>query len=174
MTVEANLTVKQLLSLLNAWGVDYKRYQHPPLDTCHEADALQLQRSGTRLKNLFLKDNYGRRHFLLLTVPEKRVDLKAMSKQLAVSRLGFASEQRLFKYLQVKPGCVSLLALINDTQNQVELLMDDDIANSMNFQCHPLINTQTLVLSKSGVKKVLQQTGHRWQNVDVPTLDMVE
>ncbi|PWK54281.1 prolyl-tRNA synthetase associated domain-containing protein [Pleionea mediterranea] len=163
--------VEQLTSLLKAWGVDYKRYQHPPLDTCDEADALQLQRSGTRLKNLFLKDNYGRRHFLLLTTPEKRVDLKLLSKQMSIARLGFASERRLLKYLKVKPGCVSLLALINDEQQQVELLLDNDIVDSEYFQCHPLINTETYVLSHHNIDKFLANTGHTVKSVLVPEIN---
>ncbi|WP_037028292.1 prolyl-tRNA synthetase associated domain-containing protein [Psychromonas aquimarina] len=155
--ITAKASLDTLLIQLNIRPVCY---EHPPLATCDEADKLNLQRQGTRLKNLFLRDNYGRRHFLLLTTPEKKVDLKQLSKQMSISRLGFASAERLDKYLRVTPGSVSLLALINDSENRVELLMDDDIWRQQAFQCHPLVNTETYVLTKSESVEFLKATGH--------------
>ena len=95
-------------------NIQCEKISHPVLHTALEADRLLLERPGTRLKNLFLRDNYGKRHFLLITSPNKQVDLKALSKAQGLSRLGFASNERLAKYLGVKPGCVSMLALLND------------------------------------------------------------
>src|SRR5690554_4274639 len=96
-----------LMNQLSRWQITPPMIEHPPLYTCHDADHLLLERPGTRLKNLFLRDNYGRRHALLLTKPDKQVDLKALSKQLAWSRIGFASAERLQRYLGVEPGHVS-------------------------------------------------------------------
>ncbi|WP_341502991.1 prolyl-tRNA synthetase associated domain-containing protein [Gallaecimonas sp. GXIMD4217] len=155
-------------SLLERLGIPYKRYEHQPLHDCLEADRLGLQRSGTRLKNLFLRDNYGRRHFLLLTRHDKAVDLKALSRQLGISRLGFASNERLEKYLGVKPGSVSLLALVNDSARQVELWLDEEIWQAEEFQCHPLVNTVTLVLPKSGLLRFCEHLGHKPLVLEVP------
>ena len=156
-----NINAKAALdALLSNLCINPICYQHPPLATCDDADKLNLQRQGARIKNLFLRDNYGRRHFLLLTTPEKKVDLKQLSKQLSISRLGFASAERLHKYLRVTPGSVSLLALINDTEHKVELLMDDDIWQQRAFQCHPLLNTETYVLTKAQCINFLKATGH--------------
>jgi len=153
----AKASLDALLTKLNIYPL---HYQHPALVTCDAADRLNLQREGARIKNLFLRDNPGRRHFLLLTKPDKQIDLKQLSKQLAVSRLGFASSERLYKYLGVKPGSVSLLALNNDSELDVELLIDDDIWQQGAFQCHPLINTETYVLTKVQSMTFLQATAH--------------
>ena len=110
-------------------AIDYQVFEHPPLHTCQDADRLALKRPGTRLKHLFLRDNYGRQHFLLVTRPDKAVDLKQLSRQFALSRLGFASAERLQRYLGIAPGCVSLLALINDTEKKVGLWLDEEIYN---------------------------------------------
>ncbi|WP_196139079.1 prolyl-tRNA synthetase associated domain-containing protein [Aliikangiella sp. G2MR2-5] len=151
--------------------IAYSSFDHPPLHDSKEADRLAIHRPGTRLKNLFLRDNYGRRHFLLLVPPEKSVDLKQLSKQLKVSRLGFASAERLDRYLEVKPGSVSLLALLNDKDNCVELLIDNECWCGEAFQCHPLINTATLVLSKKSVQTFVGLTGHSITVIDVPLLN---
>lgn len=164
------MTLEQLNRTLDELGIKYLRYTHPPLHTSDEADRLGLQRKGQRLKNLFLKDNYGRRHFLLLVAPEKQVDLKTLSRQMQVARLGFASQRRLEKYLKVKPGCVSLLALLNDSECQVELWVDESVAASESFQCHPMVNTETYVLNKNDVDQFLQYTGHQWQTITVPSV----
>ncbi|MCO7223135.1 prolyl-tRNA synthetase associated domain-containing protein [Pleionea sp. CnH1-48] len=156
------------MSFLRHHELPFEYYEHPPLATCQDADKLNLERSGARLKNLFLRDNYGRRHFLLITSPEKKVDLKALSRQLSISRIGFASAERLHKYLGIQPGCVSLLALFNDQESAVEFWIDRDIWQADAYQCHPLVNTATVVLGKEDVLKFLQLTGHDYQLVDVP------
>jgi len=161
MNTKASLDV-----LLAELSIEPLRYQHPALATCDAADKLNLQREGARIKNLFLRDNPGRRHFLLLTTPDKQVDLKLLSKQLTVSRLGFASAERLNKYLGVMPGSVSLLALNNDRECHVELLIDDDIWQQEAFQCHPLINTETYVLTKAQSHLFLESTGHDVRVID--------
>ncbi len=155
-----SMTPQALKTLLTQLGVGFDSYQHPPLHTCDDADQLMVDRPGTRLKNLFLRDNYGRRHFLLLTRHDRNLDLKRLTRDLGVSRLGFASGERLNKYLGVNPGSVSLLALINDTERQVELLVDQAIWNGQQFHCHPLINTETLVIDKDHLLKFLEYTGH--------------
>ncbi len=166
--ISAKASLDALLSQLNISPVCY---EHPPLATCYEADKLKLQRQGARIKNLFLRDNYGRRHFLLLTTPEKKIDLKQLSKLLSISRLGFASAERLDKYLKVTPGSVSLLALINDSEQQVELLMDEAIWQQDAFQCHPLINTETYVLTKLQSIQFLQAAGHEARVVSLVLFD---
>ncbi|CCQ11461.1 FIG042921: similarity to aminoacyl-tRNA editing enzymes YbaK, ProX [Pseudoalteromonas luteoviolacea B = ATCC 29581] len=140
-------------------SITYEQYEHPPLTTCFDADHLKLVRSGARLKNLFLRDNYGRVHALLLTTPERRVDLKALSKQLGLSRLGFASNERLEKYLGVKPGCVSALALINDSSQHVRLWIDEALWQQTHWQCHPFDNRYTWVLAKHDLIQFWQTLG---------------
>jgi len=156
--------------LFNELAIPYQQIEHPPLPTCYEAERLELERPGTRLKHLFLRDNYGRRHFLLVTAHDQAVDLKCLSRQMAISRLGFASAKRLGRYLDVDPGCISLLALINDRAKAVELWVDQAIWENARFLCHPLINTASWVLPKSSVMHFLEHTGHRPKVIPVPKL----
>ena len=146
------------------------KYQHPPLHTCQDADEINLNRTGVRIKNLFLRDNYGKRHFLLLVPSDYQVDLKALSKQRQLSRLGFASSQRLAKYLGVKPGCVSALAVFNDTEQVVTVWIESSLWQAEQFQCHPFFNDQTWVLNKADLERFFEYTGHTPQVIDVPCL----
>ena len=157
-----------IMTQLASWQIRPPLIEHPPLFTCDEADRLLLDRPGTRLKNLFLRDNYGRRHALLLTPPSKQVDLKALSIQLGWSRLGFASADRLQRYLGVAPGHVSVLALVNDTEQAVELWLDNDLREADDFHCHPLRNTATVLLSNADLTRFTEHTGHPPQWIDVP------
>ncbi|MBD1580764.1 prolyl-tRNA synthetase associated domain-containing protein [Pseudoalteromonas sp. S16_S37] len=167
MSESSTLRLERVLQQLDIKAL---QYEHPPLHTCDEADKLQLEREGTRIKNLFLRDNYGRRHLLLLLRAQLKVDLKALSSQQGVSRLGFASDARLEKYLHIKPGCVSALALINDTEQQVELWIDRGLWSAEQWQCHPLNNTKTWVLTKPQLQKFWQYTNHTPHVIDIPCL----
>lgn len=165
------MPTERLEQLLNDININYTQYSHPPLFTCEDADRFFVKRAGLRLKNLFLRDNYGRRHFLLLTRHDKSVDLKQLSKNLGISRIGFASTERLEKYLKVKSGCVSLLALMNDSDNAVEFWIDEEIWQQHDsFLAHPLVNTETLVLSKAEIQRFVEHTGHSITPVFVPGL----
>lgn len=146
------------------------KYEHLPLQTCQDADMLNLKREGARIKNLFLRDNYGKRHFLLLVPADYQVDLKALSKQQQLSRLGFASSQRLEKYLGVKPGCVSALAVFNDVEHAVQVWIESSLWQAEQFQCHPFFNDKTWVLNKADLLRFFEHTGHAPQVIDVPCL----
>lgn len=157
-----------LESLLASLGIDYHEYHHPPLHDCSEADRLALDRDGQRTKNLFLRDNYGRRHFVLVTRHDKQVDLKALSRQMQLSRLGFASPERLLRYLGIAPGRVSLLALINDPEQQVELWIDQEIWQGEGLHCHPMDNTKTWVLMPKDIESLLNHWGRPLTLLPVP------
>ncbi len=162
------MTLQHLLASLN---IDYHAYEHPPLHDCSEADRLALARDGQRTKNLFLRDNYGKRHFVLVTTPEKQVDLKALSRQMGVSRLGFASAERLQRYLGIQPGRVSLLALVNDPEQAVTLWIDEAIWNDKGLHCHPLDNTRTWVLMPEDIQTLLAHWGRPLTLLAIPELD---
>ncbi|MEM0514187.1 prolyl-tRNA synthetase associated domain-containing protein [Pseudoalteromonas sp. YIC-827] len=164
-------SIEALAALLSQLNIDCEKVVHPPLATARAADEIALHRPGVRLKNLFLRDNYGRRHFLLITAHDALVDLKALSKAQQVSRLGFASDERLLRYLGVRPGCVSMLALMNDPEQEVELWLDAAIwddpqghfqGNNQDetlYHCHPFDNEQTWLMPKAGLNSLFKH----WQ-----------
>jgi Ala-tRNA(Pro) deacylase len=157
-----------LSQLLNQLGIRWQEYQHEALQTCNDAEALGLERAGRQLKNLFLRDNYGRVHILLLTRAELTVDLKTLAKTQGLSRLGFASSERLMQHLGVKPGCVSGLALFNNVERNVELWLDEGLLEHQQWQCHPFDNRFTWVLEQQDLMRFWQALGYQPQVVALP------
>lgn len=148
--------------------VGYQRYDHPAVFTCEEAERLVPDMPAAKTKNLFLRDRKGKRHFLVVVGYEKQVDLAALSKVLPCSRLSMGSPERLKARLGVEPGSVTILALANDANNEVELVFDQPIAEADAVRCHPLVNTATLLLKSPELKRFLEATGHQPTILDVP------
>ena len=149
--------------------ISYQRVDHPPVFTCEEARRLVPSISGAETKNLFLRDGKGKLHFLLSVPAEKNVDLKALSSALGISGLGFASPERLKKYLGLEPGAVTLLGAINDTSKEVKILIDRELWEADTILCHPLVNTSTVSIAKEQLERFFELTGHIPQILDVPT-----
>ena len=153
---------------LNTHDIAYKRHDHPAVYTVDEADRLVPELPGAKTKNLFLRDDKGKRHFLVLIPSDKRVNLKALKTVLGIKRISFGSPERLKKYLGIEPGAVSLLAVYNDAEHKVEVFMDQDLWAADTFLFHPLVNTSTLVINKADIERFLEATGHELNIVDVP------
>jgi Ala-tRNA(Pro) deacylase len=149
-----------LFTILADIGVSYERYDHAPVFTCDEAYAALPDSAAVQTKNIFLRDKRGRRHILLVTTCEKSVDLKKFADQADVDRLSFASPERMMKYLGVEPGSVTVLGLIHDTTNGVELYVDVDVWRTPSWRCHPLVNSATLILSRPDLERFFEHTGH--------------
>ena len=163
--------MSDIYSFLKRHGIAYERQDHPAVFTVAQARRLVPPLPGAKTKNLFLRDRKGERHFLVVVGYEKAVDLKAMSSVLGVSKLGFASPERLQRYLGVDPGAVSILGVVNDARGDVEVIVDRVLWQANAFQCHPLVNTSTLVISRADIKRFLDATGHQVRIVDVPGRD---
>ncbi len=129
---------------------------------------------GAPTKNLVLRDGKDKRHFLVVVGHEKKVDLKALRTILDADKLSFVSAESLKELLGVDPGSATLLGLITDTHASVEVIIDEDIWNAEAVQCHPMINTGTLVISHTGLEKFLQATGHVARVIVVPHKQSIE
>lgn len=151
---------EDLYRLLDELRISYQRVDHPPVFTCEEADRLVPPMEAARTKNLFLTDKKGRRHFLVVVGYEKRVDVKALSKAIEVPGMRLASDRRLMDHLGVEPGSVTLLAVMNDRERSVEVLLDEDIWCAASVRCHPLVNTATLAIAHADLERFLAATGH--------------
>ena len=157
-----------IYQFLASHSIPYDRVDHPAVYTCEQADKLVPPMPGADTKNLLVRDKKGRRHFLVVVSHEKTVDLKSLSTLLDVNGLSFASPERLMKYLGIEPGSVSLLAIINDTECAVEVIMDEKLWQADVLKCHPLVNTSTLAIRRTNIEKILTITGHRWRMLSVP------
>ena len=163
--------MEDIYRFLEQNAIAYERYDHPPVFTCKEAERLVPPMPGAKTKNIFVKDKKGRHHFLVVVECEKMVDLKSLSSLMGVKQLTMASPERLRRFLNVDPGSVTILAVLNDTAGEVEVVFDDAIWNAPSFRCHPLVNTSTLCISKEGIQQFLELTGHRVRVLDVPGKD---
>jgi Ala-tRNA(Pro) deacylase len=157
-----------IYAFLDQHHIPYTRQDHPPVYTTEQAERLVPPLSGVHTKNLFLRDKKGKRYFLLVVEAAKNINLKNLATQIETSRLSLASPPRLIEHLGIEPGAVSILALVNDRECNVEVLIDRGIWNTDAWHCHPLVNTATLVIPLSGIKAFLSATGHTCHLVDVP------
>ena len=157
-----------IYEFLDANNVSYERHDHQAVFTEEESKILSPELNGASTKNLFLRDKKGIRHFLVTVLEDKKVDLKALSYVLDSSRLSFASPERLKKHLGIEPGSVSLLALMKDSENNVEVFIDKEIWEDEAILCHPLVNTSTLVVPHKDMKSFLEKTGHGVRLIEVP------
>jgi len=151
---------QEFLIFLDTNGFIYQRVEHPAVFTCAEAEVHRPKVPAVSTKNLFLCDKKARRFFLVVTSCEKTVKLDALSPQLGVASLRFASEDNLQRILGVTRGAVTMMGLANDSGHLVELWIDAEIWQGDTFPSHPLVNTATLVISKSELERFFAITGH--------------
>lgn len=142
-------------------GVSYKRAVHsamPTIAACEEVEKLL----GTHIcKNLFLSNRQGTNFYLVLMPGDKKFQTKELSSQLGVARLSFADETKMEEFLDITPGSVSILGLMNDKNKRVRLIIDQDVLSYDNFACHPCLNTTSLRFStKDLVEKVIPALDH--------------
>ena len=159
-----NHNIYETLDQLN---ISYQNIDHPPVFTNDQARMLVPTEKGASAKNLFLRDRKGKRHFLIMLDDNKELDLINLAAQIGSSRLSFASKERLMTHLGIEPGSVSPLALINDTDHAVELWVDPTLIEQDFIQCHPLVNTSTLIISVSDLFRFFDKTGHKTNFISI-------
>jgi Ala-tRNA(Pro) deacylase len=145
MTVTA--PEQQVHEALHALGIPFTRYEHPPVATAEEADLYWADIEATHCKNLFLRNQKGTRHYLVILQHPKRADLRAVADQIGDGRLSFASPERLRTHLGLTPGSVSPFGLINDEGGKVHVVLDRTLRSATRISFHPNINTATLVVA---------------------------
>ncbi len=160
----------QVLHLLSQHQIPYQIFDHPPLFTCEDAQRLAPTMPGFGSKNLFLTDKSGA--FYLLMIPEhKRVDLKALAINLQCSKLSFGSEEALFRILSSTPGAVTILSLMFAQPGAIYTIVDQEIWDAPEVQCHPMDNSSTCVLSHQALEDFLKASGHKIAVLQLPRRD---
>lgn len=149
-----------IYTFLAQHGIPYTRVDHPPVYTVAEAQAKVPPLPGANLKNLFVRNKAGTRHWLVVVPYAKQVDLQGLAALLDEKRLSLASPDRLMQHLGVEPGAVSLLAVVNDTAGAVDVIVDEEIWQAETLKCHPLVNTSTLSLRREDIARLLALTHH--------------
>ncbi|MBV7274275.1 prolyl-tRNA synthetase associated domain-containing protein [Clostridiaceae bacterium UIB06] len=152
---------EKVFEKLNELNIKYEVVNHPAVFTIEEMDNLGITFQGDVCKNLFLRDEKGKRHFLVVLDKDKKADLKNIQKQLGSTRLSFASAERLDKYLKLQKGEVTPLGVINDINASVEVAFDNDLLGRTKLGVHPNDNTATVWISFEDLIKVVEQNGNK-------------
>ena len=147
--------------LLDSLGIAYERIDHPAADTMEVCAAIDQALGAMICKNLFLCNRQQTTFYLLMIPADKVFKTKDLSHQLGVARLSFANADHMAELLDITPGSVSLLGLMNDTQNRVQLLVDEEVLQDEWLGCHPCINTSSLKIATADIMdKYLKAVGH--------------
>jgi len=159
-----------IYAFLDAHHIIYQRFDHAAVYTCEQASALLPDIPGTPTKNLLLCDERKRKFYFVMAAEDKRIDLKQLGQQLGAGKgLRFAPPECLRQYLGVEAGAVTALAIINDVEVAVAVLVDRDLWQAESLHCHPLVNTSTLVITRPDLARVFELSGHPVQVIDLPT-----
>jgi Ala-tRNA(Pro) deacylase len=156
MTAEEVPVVERLRDL----GIAFERHEHPPVATVEQAAEHWAGIDAAHCKNLFLRNQKGDRHYLLILEHSKKADLRAVANQIGDGKLSFGSPERLLKHLGLTPGSVSPFGLIHDSTHSVRVVVDRDLQGAARLSFHPNINTATLVVSKDDFVRFLAACGN--------------
>lgn len=154
---------------LDALGVPFERVDHDPAMTMEDCADVDKLLCAMICKNLFLCNRQKTQFYLLLIPGDKHFLTKELSGQLGVSRLSFADAEHMLRYLDITPGSVSVMGLMNDQGNNVQLLIDRDVVKAEWFACHPCINTSSIRFSMNDfLNKIIPGLKHEPVYVDLP------
>ncbi len=158
--------IDKVLQKLEDMEIKYEMTEHETVYTIEDMHRIGICEMGEVAKNLFLRDEKGRRYFLVIMTGSKTADLKALREKLGV-RLSFAQEDKLMVYLGLTKGSVSPFGVINDADAFVEVIFDRDLSKCDRLGFHPNDNTATLWISYSDIEKVIKQNGNKMQLITI-------
>lgn len=145
----------RVYDFLDALGIVYGRLDHEPAMTMAVCAEIDVALQATICKNLFLCNRQETDFYLLMMPDNKKFKTKDLSAQLGVARLSFGKESYMERFLDVTPGSVSVMGLMNDKENRVRLLLDEDVLKSEYVGFHPCINTSSLRVSVKDFAEIL-------------------
>lgn len=141
----------RVYDLLDHLGITYVRVDHEHAETMEACSAIDTALDVLMCKNLFLCNRQKTNFYLLMMPGDKPFKTKELSSQIGSARLSFASAEDMEKYLDIRPGAVSVMGLMNDHDNQVQLLVDEDVLKGEYLGCHPCVNTSSLKVKTKDV-----------------------
>ena len=157
----------RVYDLLDKLGMEYYRTDHEPATTMEVCNDIDKILDTLICKNLFLCNRQKTNFYMLMMPGDKPFKTKDLSKQINSARLSFADESYMEEFLDITPGSVSIMGLMNDTDNHVQLLMDKEVLEGETLGCHPCINTSSLKIRTEDILNIfLKHTGHTWTTVD--------
>ena len=151
----------RVYDLLDELHIDFQRIDHEVAMTMEACEEIDKALHATICKNLFLCNRQETAFYLLMMPGDKKFKTKELSKQLGVARLSFARESFMEELLDITPGSVSVIGLMNDRNKKVQLVMDEDVLKGEYIGCHPCINTSSLrIRTEDMLKIIIPAMGH--------------
>lgn len=141
-------------------GIPYETYEHDKVFTVEEAKATTSHIKAQHCKNLFLRNRKGNEHYLIIMPEDEPFDLELFRTRHYVTKPSFASKDRLFRYLGVEPGSVSVFGLLFDLDREVEVFISPEFDRNGRISFHPNSNDETLVLQYSDIEKFVKELGY--------------
>ena len=155
--------------LLDSLNVPYQRIDHEEANTMEACAAIDEALKATICKNLLLCNRQCTAFYLLMIPGGKHFKTSVFSNLIGSSRLSFADPKYMEEFLDITPGSVSVLGLMNDKENRVQLVIDEDVRRGEFFGCHPCINTSSLrIATKDLMEKIIPAMGHEPIFVELP------
>ena len=159
----------KVYDMLDSLGIEYLRTDHEEANTMEACNAIDEVLGVIMCKNLFLCNRQETDFYLLMMPGDKPFKTKDLSKQINSARLSFGKPEFMEEFLDIKPGAVSIMGLMNDTGKRVRLLIDKPVLESEFTGCHPCVNTSSLkIKTRDLLEKFLPATGHEFTMVDLP------
>ena len=154
----------KVYSALDAMGIVYTSHEHPPIFTGDEAAEHWKDVPGVGIKNLFLRNKKGDRHYLVILAVDKQADLRQLVKVIGDDRLSFGSPDRLMHHLGVTPGSVSVFGLIHEGSRAVQVIVDEDLRSVERLIFHPNDNRASVSISFRDFERFLESRPNqvRW------------
>lgn len=147
--------------LLDSLGVSYQRIDHHAAMTMEECEDIDRILDATICKNLFLCNRQETAFYLLMIPGDKTFKTKDISAQIGSARLSFGKPEFMEQFLDITPGSVSVMGLMNDKENRVQLLIDEDILKGEYIGCHPCVNTSSMrIKTQDMVEKIIPAMKH--------------
>ena len=151
---------------LDRLGISYKRTDHERADNMEACNVIDAVLGVIICKNLFLCNRQKTAFYLLMMPGDKKFKTKELSAQINSARLSFAEPADMLKYLDIEPGAVSIMGLMNDAGHNVQLLIDEDVLKDEYIGCHPCVCTSSLKIRTADIiEKFLPATGHDYKTV---------
>ena len=151
----------ETIEFLNNSGVTYEILEHEPVYTIEEMESAGICAKGGIVKNLFLRDQKGKKHYLVVAPEDKKINMAELADKIGSTKLSFASAERLEKYLGVAQGSVTPLAVLNDENREVVVCFDEDIRKSDRIGIHPNENTATVWMDFDDLVSIIEKNGNR-------------
>ena len=159
---------ERVYDLLERLGVPFERVDHDAVGTIEVCAEIEKLLDIEICKNLFLRNSKGDQYYLLMLPGGKHLVTKDLAKKIGSTRLSFGTPEKMEEYLDITPGSVSVLGLMNDHGNNIQFLVDNDIKKWEYFGCHPCINTSSLKIKTTDLfSKILPAVGHEPVFVDI-------